>query len=185
MARRFFTPSVAPTQPIVSLDDMKLHLRRDDDDDNAAIMDAEAAAVRHIESLVNRLMPARPAVLRLACLPYGRSAVELPGGDVQSLDGITINGVEFAPDAFIVLGGGPAKLIPSIDWPAVSDPDQYPVEIRYTVGYSEVPADLKAAVKLLAAHFYENREAVVLGAAASTLPFAVDALVAQHRIKAR
>lgn len=185
MVRRFFTPSAAPAQPVVPLDEMKLHLRRDDDDDNAAILTAEAAAARHIESLVNRLIPARSATLHLADLPHGRSAIELPGGEVHSVEAIVIDGVDYATDAFVVRGNSPARLIPSIAWPPVSDPESFPVEITYTVGYSQVPADLVAAIKLLAAHLYENREAVLVGENAVVLPFAVDALVSRHRIRPR
>lgn len=185
MARRFFTPSVSPASPVVSLADMKLHLRRDDDDDNGSIIAAEAAAVHFIEGQTNRLLQARSAVLRLDRLPRGRGGIDLPGGQVVSIDGVTIGGVEFAGDSFFVLGEAPARLIPMMDWPGISDRESYPVEIRYTVGYSTVPADLLAAIKLVAAHWYENREGVTSEGSATTLPMAVDAIVSRYRIMAR
>ena len=184
MARRFFTPSAPPADPVVSLAEMKLHLRRDDEDDNDAIVASEAAAVRYIEGQTNRLLQVRSATLRLDRLPFGRGGVELPGGVVASIDGVTIEGEEFAEDAFIVLGEAPARLIPTIDWPAMTDRESYPVEIRYTVGYSEVPADLIAAIKLVAGHWYANREASTEKSMAS-LPMAVDAIVSRYRIMAR
>ena len=104
MAHRFFTPSEPPANPVVSLSDMKLHLRRDDDDDNEAIMAAESAAVRFIDGQTNRLLQARPATLRLDRLPCGRVGVELPGGKVASIESVAIEGDEFAGDAFVVLG---------------------------------------------------------------------------------
>lgn len=184
MAHRFFTPSEPPANPVVSLSDMKLHLRRDDDDDNEAIMAAESAAVRFIEGQTNRLLQARPATLRLDRLPCGRVGVELPGGKVASIESVAIEGDEFAGDAFVVLGEAPARIIPLAEWPTVTDPESYPVEIRYTVGYSDVPADLIAAIKLVTGHWYENREATT-EKAMSSLPMAVDAIVSRYRIMAR
>jgi hypothetical protein len=44
-----------------------------------------------------------------------------------------------------------------------------------------VPADLLAAIKQLAAHLYENREATVVGVSASELPFGVWDVVRERR----
>ncbi len=56
-------------------------------------------------------------------------------------------------------------------------------EIKFTAGYSaiwdEVPADLRQAVFLLAAHFYEKRAEG--GVSGSTLPFGVLVLIEAYR----
>ena len=56
-------------------------------------------------------------------------------------------------------------------------------EIRFTAGFGEawedVPADLRQAVFLLAAHFYENRAE---GAVAGTMPFGVLVLIEAYRV---
>ncbi|GLK76707.1 hypothetical protein GCM10008171_19610 [Methylopila jiangsuensis] len=44
-----------------------------------------------------------------------------------------------------------------------------------------VPADLKEAIRMLAAHLYENREASIVGVSASAIPFGFDDLVRPHR----
>ncbi|WP_011581224.1 MULTISPECIES: head-tail connector protein [Chelativorans] len=44
-----------------------------------------------------------------------------------------------------------------------------------------VPADLKHAVKMLVGHFYENREATLVGVTAEEVPFGVWDIVNQHR----
>jgi hypothetical protein len=46
---------------------------------------------------------------------------------------------------------------------------------------TEVPADLKHAVKMLAAHLYENREATLVGITAEDLPLGVWDIINQHR----
>lgn len=45
----------------------------------------------------------------------------------------------------------------------------------------DVPEDLREAVRLLAAHLYENREASLVGVTASTIPFGFDDLIRPHR----
>jgi hypothetical protein len=45
----------------------------------------------------------------------------------------------------------------------------------------EYPGDLKEAVRQLAAHFYENREATLVGVSANALPFGVTDLLAPYR----
>lgn len=45
----------------------------------------------------------------------------------------------------------------------------------------EVPADLKQAVLMLVAHFYENREATVVGVSADEVPLGIWDIVNQHR----
>lgn len=44
-----------------------------------------------------------------------------------------------------------------------------------------VPADLKEAVCLLAAHWYVNREATLIGVTAEELPFGVWAIINEYR----
>lgn len=45
----------------------------------------------------------------------------------------------------------------------------------------DVPEDLKEAIRLLAAHLYENREASIVGVTASAIPFGYDDLIRPHR----
>ncbi len=58
------------------------------------------------------------------------------------------------------------------------------VSIDVVSGYGaadEVPAAIKQAMHLLVGHWFSNREAVNVGNITSTLPFAVDALLAPFR----
>lgn len=55
------------------------------------------------------------------------------------------------------------------------------VTIRYSAGYgtaaTAVPDGIKTAMKMLIAHWYRNREAVVTGTITATIPMAVDAML--------
>lgn len=65
------------------------------------------------------------------------------------------------------------------------------VTITFQAGYAQdgsgdytanIPGSLRHAVLLLAAHWYEHREGVVVGTTASELPMAVESLISQYRV---
>ena len=47
--------------------------------------------------------------------------------------------------------------------------------------YDAAPADLKQAILMLAAHWYENREATIVGVSSNLVPFGYQDLVVSHR----
>lgn len=55
----------------------------------------------------------------------------------------------------------------------------YDMEAGFEPG--EVPDDLKEAVMQLVAHWYENREAAVVGLSVNYLPFSVQDIIREHR----
>lgn len=46
---------------------------------------------------------------------------------------------------------------------------------------ARVPADLKQAVLMLVGHWYENREATLVGVSAEEVPFGVQSIIDAHR----
>jgi uncharacterized phiE125 gp8 family phage protein len=170
---------VGPSGSVVSVADMRAHLRLDPNDtsENAVVTACEAAAVRAIEARTQRLLISRQVTLRLPGLPGGRHPVELPGGLVSAVDSVTADGVEI--EGAEAYGASPAVLVPASDWPAVTG-SGYPVQVVYTAGFPSVPLDLVAAVKMWAGHFFEHREAV--GPALLEVPLGVEALISPYRI---
>lgn len=144
----------APSAQVVTLLDMKDHLRVDNDDDDALIIGYIASAVAAVERWTQRLLTPRQAVLQLPGLPSGKAAVELPGGEVSAVSSVVVDGVTITGAA--AYGHSPAVLIPANDWPSVSG-DGYPVTITYTAGFSVVPHDLIVAVQLICGAIYEVR----------------------------
>jgi len=72
-----------------------------------------------------------------------------------------------------------------VSWPTTRDMINA-VTVTYQAGYgaaSAVPASLKTAIKMLAAHWYEHREAVTDGRAPVEVPMAVESLLWAHRVK--
>jgi uncharacterized phiE125 gp8 family phage protein len=62
------------------------------------------------------------------------------------------------------------------------------IEIDVGVGYgeaaSDVPEALRQAIRLLVAHWYENRGLVAIGQAIAAMPMSVTGLVAPYRMLA-
>lgn len=74
---------------------------------------------------------------------------------------------------------------PTLTWTTVRE-----LRLTYTGGYTAdaqdpnvwaAPEDIKDAVRLLVAHRYLNREAVVVGTGAAEVPLGVDALIRDHK----
>ena len=69
-------------------------------------------------------------------------------------------------------------------WPEVKDVVNT-IEIDFTSGYgtaSEVPAHIKSAVMIIAAHLYENRELAAIGVSTSEIPYSAHALLSHDRV---
>lgn len=88
---------------------------------------------------------------------------------------------------YTVLPTGEFTLAANQSWPAVSWA-QWPIEVQYTVGFGaagQVPEMMKALIKLMVGHLYENREGVQVGAGQSalTVPLAVESLCAMFEVR--
>lgn len=186
---------VAPTAPPVSLEEAKLHLRVDSSEEDTLISSLVAAATQNLDGangwLGRALMP-QTWRLDLPGLP-GRIALPLPPLiAVEAVTYLDQDGAEqtLAPSAYQVSHGGEwlsyLEPTPGASWPASRR-----ASVIYRCGYSgdaysppvavAAPEPIRAAIKLLVGHWFANRDAVVLGAAAE-LPLAVTALLYPLRV---
>lgn len=69
-------------------------------------------------------------------------------------------------------------------WPTTYNRDDA-IKIEYTVGYgdatTDVPQNVRHALMMLVAHWYENRENELIGVSSQTLPFGFEELLGQDR----
>jgi uncharacterized phiE125 gp8 family phage protein len=158
---------------------MMAHLRLSDSSEAALVDGYTLAAQVMIEKRIQRLLSRRTATLRLPGLPSGDCPVELPGGEVGAITSVTADAVAVTGTTFA--GDSPALLMPATNWPVVTGKG-YPVVIIYTVGFLTVPADLRAAVMLLAAELYERRANAAEGTM-SEVPVSAQALMETWRIR--
>jgi len=190
----------APGVEPITVIEAKSHLRVDISDDDGIIGDYITAARLHVEDLTSKKLITQTWKLILDRFPWGRT-IELPFGPVQSVTSVKftdqagVQATQTASEYVVDVMSERARIVlkDSFDWP---DPDgdlqeANAVEIEFIVGYgaagSDVPQNLRHAVRMLVGHMYENREAVALrpGSTFEVLPMGFSALIAPFRLYAR
>ena len=68
------------------------------------------------------------------------------------------------------------------DYPQTYDYALTPVVVSFTAGYSTMPTPVIHALRLLVAHFYENRQEEITGSITARLKFGLEALLNPYRI---
>lgn len=190
---------VEPPEPIVTLEDARRHLAELPEEDEAYVEGLILAATTWIDGPTGWLGRALGIqTLEYAMEDFHSDAdgyIHLPFSPVLELLSIRVrasaeNFDTIPPPEYEIDAGGVYPL--SGAWPFVSGRNQR-VIIRYRVGCAKssgtpavwvanVPEPIRFAILLLVAHWYRNREAVVIGQSAVNLPFAVDALLQPYRI---
>ena len=119
------------------------------------------------------------------------SPLILPKGRVQSVTGVSYFNAAgadttlAASDYMARLAAEPARLWPAVEWPELwADGHGDLVSVTFAAGYGDhpedVPAPIKLAVLMLTAHFYANREPVLVGVSGAQLEFSVKALLSPY-----
>lgn len=174
-----------PAAEPLSLTEAKLHLREPSAADDALVTALIAAARSQVENYVHRALITQTRELKLDCFP---ACIELPFPPVASVTSVKytdLNGAEqtvAGGDLDTDVNSSPGRVQPAYGstWPSTR-PGFNAVRVRYVCGYgaagSDVPEPLRYAMRLLLAHLYENREAVVIGTISSELPLGVAALL--------
>jgi uncharacterized phiE125 gp8 family phage protein len=186
-------PAIKP----LTLAEAKAHLRLDHTDDDPTVTALIAAVTAHLDGWTGILRRCLCEQTWLVQANTFHRCMRLPlfpvisltsvgytdqNGEAQPVDG---SSYDLRTDDF----GSYVRFFDDFSAPALSS-DGAAVSITAKYGYadtagdpvtSSVPADLKAAMLLLIAHWFENRQAVVLDGSPVALPMAVDALIAPHR----
>lgn len=199
---RSMTVSIAPTVEPVSLAEMHLHLLIvDDDTSQDSLISALIKAAREkVEHETGRALVTQTQVLRLDAFPSGENeAILLSNPPLQSVSAIEYvdgdgNPQTLAPSDYLVdTASTPPRVTPAYgeSWPATRA-QLNAVSITCIVGYApgagsptdlaaNVPESLKAAIKLLVAAWFENREAVG-PLQIKPVPMAYESLIWNHRV---
>jgi uncharacterized phiE125 gp8 family phage protein len=186
------TRTIAPAEQPVTREEVKLHCRVDHDDEDDLLTSLIAAASDYLDGpsgVLGRAIIEQEWVLELDAFP---SRLVLPIEPVQSVV------VKYIDDADVeqTVSGGDIVLInaPSaktvLEWvDGFSMPSlgasRYPIRITINAGFgsaADTPDAIKVAIKMMVGHWYENREAAVVGMSVVDLPMAVNALLARWRV---
>jgi uncharacterized phiE125 gp8 family phage protein len=192
------TRTVDPVGDVLTLADMKVHLHVEaaDTGQDTDIQGKINAAVRRVDGPRGLGIALLDQTWRLSLDRWPCFEVELPLGPVKAVTSVTyvdVNGAVQTLDPSLYeldLDKRPARLFPTFGnyWPlARLKPGA--VKITFTAGYgaaANVPEDIVLALKLLTAHWFEHREAVVGVEArdsSTPLPLGVDLLLEDYRWK--
>jgi len=181
-----------PAVELISIDEAKAQLNVDHADDDALIKAIIEAAVSYLDGwsgVMGRALAAQTWKVE-AC--GFSTCMRLPLGNLISVTSVKYYdqaGLQqtLAPTVYAAHSDALGPFITLKDgqsWPSTATRADA-IEITWAAGYGaaaeNVPAAIRQAMLLLVAHWYANREAVVIGDAASPLPFAVDALLKPFR----
>jgi uncharacterized phiE125 gp8 family phage protein len=180
-------PAVEP----VTLAEAKAHLRIDGAEEDGLLGRLIAAARGHVEGRTRRVLIEQGWRMSLDAWPPRGGAVRLAPAPLISVEAVTVydadglprvlDAADYTVDAASVpgrlkvgaAGARPARAINGI-------------EIDLTAGYgtdgAAVPADLRQAVLMLVAHWFEHREAARIGAVAAPVAMGVEMLLAPFRV---
>lgn len=190
---------VIPPPPVVTLDEVKAHLKVDGADEDALIEGYVAAATGHIDGpdgWLGRSLGVQTLEARRDNLCCG-GAIRLPYPPViepVSISYLDAGGVEQMADLDDVEVMGADLVATGAAWPWTGGSSRREgVRIRYRAGYapdesgdepkSTLPGAIRAAILLMVGDLYRNREGVA-AAAVSQVPMSttVENLLAPYRI---
>lgn len=185
-----YTLVTAPAD-VVSVDEARAHMRVDSDVEDSPIAIYVAAATAHLDGRTGILGRAiGEQTWRLdtdgpdEC---DRIEIEMPANSITSVKYL-VDGVEttWASDQYRLGQNGNLSFVgpaEGVTWPTADDREDA-WRVTFVAGYSTVPAPIKAAILLMAADLYENRETVAVGVSAQAIPMTptVDRLIASYRL---
>ena len=193
-----------PTAEPITTAEAKAHLRVDIADDDTLIAALVKAARRWCEEATNRAFVTQTWDLRLDHFPGWGSwrgpyadlaSVEIlvpisPLASVTSITYVDTDGTSqtLATAKYTVDSASePARIVPAYgeSWPDTRDVPNA-VTVRFVAGYgaaTAVPERIKAAIKLMVASLYENREPVNIGNIVTPIEFTLSALLAQDTVR--
>ena len=181
--------SVAPSDPAepVTIEEAKLHLRVDGEDENPLIGNLISAARAWVENLCGRQLLTATWVYRLDSFP-GSGTIMLPVSPVSSITSVAYTdiGGDSQTVATSVYDSDLNSSIPRIflkdgqSWPSTQSITNA-VTVTLVAGYgstrASVPEEARRAILMIVGTLYRNRETVVTGISVSEIKGVLEALL--------
>jgi uncharacterized phiE125 gp8 family phage protein len=182
-------PAVEP----ISLSEAKDHLRIDGTDEDTYLATIITAARRYCEQYCNRAFITQTWKQYPTVFTDG---MKLSINPVQSVSSITYYDVDGASQTLasnqyqVDLSADICRVYEAVnvDFPDVQDEKINPITITYVSGYgdaaTDVPMDIRHAIKFMIAHFFQNREGVNVMQSVSNIPMpeSVKVLLNNYRL---
>lgn len=175
----------------VAVESCKLDSKIECDEDDLLLEDYIAAACALVggkDGIVGKILTAETWDLKLGAVS---GCVVLPLSPVKSIASITYFDVDnqsqsLDVDDFYLYGDEDSAFIEpksGVSWPSLYN-RRDAITIRFVAGFGDpvdVPKNITRAIRLIVAHWYENRSAVLVGETAQELPLAVESLLGISR----
>lgn len=161
--------TLAPTAEPITATAMREHVRQTINDDDATLSAMISAARVYAETFLNRQL--MPATYRLAMDCFPGWTIKVPMPPLTSISSITyldtagtvttLNSSLYVVDT----DSTPGRITPAYStiWPTTRS-QMAAVKVTFVAGYASaqvIPATVIQAIKMIAAHLYENREETV------------------------
>ncbi|MEJ0076009.1 MAG: head-tail connector protein [Alphaproteobacteria bacterium] len=182
-----------PAAEPITLAEAKQFLRVEHDDDDDIVTALIAGSRIHVETQTRRALITQSWRLTRDVWPASGCLTLLPV-PLKTLDAVRVyksDGATLALDAAgftLDRSNAPARLSFVHSAPPAPERPAAGIEIDITCGYgdagTDVPEPLRQAIRLLVAHWYENRGLIAVGSEVAVLPQSVAALIAPYRVLA-
>lgn len=186
--RRISEPADSP----VSLDDAKLYLRVDHDEDDDLIQSLIDSATTYVEEYTHRALVTQTWEITLDEFPT-EDYIRFPRPPLVDVTDFVYTDSDDTDhdftDYILDLHNNLLNLAYEASWPTVTLQPKAGIVIQFECGYSdydspegsEVPTPILTAIKQLVAHWYEHREITEPGMSGQTQPLAVTSILNMYR----
>jgi len=178
--------STTDANDIISVADIKEHLRVTHNLEDDLIVGIRAAAINYVQNYANVILG---SVTAYGYMPTF-AATYFPVGPVTAVSAVeyeTDNAgtlTSMASSAWHVDTKSRPARISFSDVPSPYEHALMPIRVTFTVGHAvdSIPGVIIQALKLLCAHLYENRQDEIVGTITSRVKLGLDALLSGERI---
>lgn len=181
----------APSGFPISEEEVRDHLRIDDDRDEAYIKLLIPVVTSMAEQITRRALLTQTWKLFLDCFPDWE--IEIPFAPLQSITHVkyydlnetlqTVSSANYLVDSTSEPGRITPK--PFDSWPIPNYDRIKAVEIQFVAGYltpQAIPVPIKQAMLIMLSHLYENREPVIVGTSVMQIPMSLEYLLWPYRV---
>ena len=181
-----------PAEDVLTLEEAKAQLVVETDDDDVLIQAFIDSATEWAQEYTGVKFINQSVTYTMDCLPASNGQVELPSHNASAVTAISYVDSEDATqsdvlsDYYIDTQSMSVRVKPISGWPSIRTTGYNNFTVVVTEGFgsasSDVPKPIKQAISMMVAHFYRNREAVVVGTIASDMPLSSKALLDKYRV---
>lgn len=179
-----YAVTTEPTVEPVTISDAKAHLRTlagDITEDESVIFPLITAAREYCENITGRALASQT----IKAYPDSWGLWRLPRPPLTAVTSVKYydkDNAEYTLAAANYQVDTVDGIILILEEPSVALRELNPIVVEYTAGYSTCPKTIRQAMLLLIAHWYQNREAVVVGQVSTEVEITVGRLLKQWKV---